>query len=300
MRIANGWKEYELLDAGDGEKLERWGTYILRRPDPQALWPKGNEALWNQADAHYKRSRDGGGSWDRRSTLPKQWVVSYDDLSFRVELMGFKHTGIFPEQACNWDWIREKIESASEPVRVLNLFGYTGGATVAALAAGGEVSHVDASKGMVGRAKENCALSRLSHAPVRFFADDAIKFVDRELRRGHQYEAILLDPPSFGRGPKGELWKLESHLFSLLEKISMLLSDRALFLLLNAYTTGLSPVVLENMVKMATHAVPAGVTESFELGLPLRREGIVLPCGLSVRWERSHASLPAKRALRSF
>lgn len=291
MLLAKDWKEYELIDAGGGEKLERWGTRVLRRPDPQAIWPRTNEELWKQADARYLRSREGGGHWEYARSAPSRWTVSYRELVFRIELMGFKHTGLFPEQAVNWDWIRERIHSASVPVRVLNLFAYTGGASVAAASAGAEVCHVDASKGMNERARENLRLSGLVSAPVRLIADDVIKFVEREVRRGHEYEAIILDPPSFGRGPKGEVWKVEDQLFSLLDRLTSVLSKRPLFVLVNFYTSGMSPSVIRNMLMLTIGKRFGGECSSTELGIPFGREGMVLPAGSSGRWERSSATI---------
>ncbi len=286
MRIATDWNDYELIDAGDGEKLERWGEFVLRRPDPQAIWPKGTERLWETPHARYRRSNDGGGIWERVLDMPKTWTVRYRSLVFRLELMGFKHTGLFPEQAVNWEWMTEKIQSATKPIRVLNLFAYTGGATVAAAAAGAEVCHVDASKGMMTRAKENLELSGLSDASVRFIPDDALKFVEREARRGRKYEAIIMDPPSFGRGPKGEIWKIEEQLFSLLEHLAAILSEHPLFVLVNSYTTGLSPQVIENMLMLTLGKKYGGSCSSFELGLATQRDNVLLPCGSSARWER--------------
>lgn len=313
MRIVTDWLDYELIDAGvasadrntvprlsdgsagnasrreayGGEKLERWGEFVLRRPDPQAIWPQGEDGRWNMPDARYRRNSDGGGAWDATETLPKMWTVSYKALRFRIELMGFKHTGLFPEQAVNWDWMIEKIRSASRPIRVLNLFAYTGGTTVATAFAGAEVCHVDASKGMTTRARENLELSGLAHAPVRFIPDDALKFVEREIRRGNRYDAIIMDPPSFGRGPKGEIWKVEEQLFSLLERSTDILSSQPLFVLVNSYTTGLSSQVIQNMLTLTVGKKCRGNCSSFELGLAAtHRENIVLPCGSSARWER--------------
>lgn len=290
MLLANDWKEYELIDAGEGEKLERWGALVLRRPDPQAIWPRTNEAAWKDADARYVRSREGGGHWEYARSVPSQWTVSYRELVFQIELMGFKHTGLFPEQAVNWDWIREKVRSVPAPVRVLNLFAYTGGASVAAASAGAEVCHVDASKGMNERARENLRLSGLAAAPVRLIADDVIKFVEREVRRGHSYEAIILDPPSFGRGPKGEVWKVEEQIFSLLHRLTSVLSNRPLFVLVNFYTSNLSPMVIRNMLALTFGRRFGGRCSSMELGLSFGREGMVLPAGSSGRWEESLAT----------
>ncbi len=287
MLLADDWKDYELIDTGGGEKLERWGKFILRRPDPQAIWPvidkKGN---WNRMDAHYHRSKSGGGSWEYLKKLPKSWIVTYGDLKFHIEPTGFKHTGLFPEQAVNWKWIIDKIKSSDKPVRVLNLFAYTGGATVAAAYAGAEVCHVDASKGMVTRAKENLNLSGLGDKPVRFITDDVIKFVQREKRRGKVYEGIIMDPPSYGRGPDGELWKLEDELYPLIEQCADILAPKPLFFLINSYTTGLSPVVIKNMLKVAVESRFGGSVTSDEIGLPASASELVLPCGSSGRWER--------------
>lgn len=286
MKVARDWKDYELLDAGDGEKLERWGAFVLRRPDPQALWPKGLDARWESPDARYRRSREGGGSWESSVHLPNRWTISYRELVFSVECMGFKHTGIFPEQAVNWDWMREKIRGASKPVRLLNLFAYTGAATVAALSAGAEVCHVDSSKGMVERAKENVRLSGLQAARVRYIVDDAMKFVEREKRRGHTYDAIVLDPPSFGRGPKGEIWKVEEQLFSLLQRSTEIVSKGPLFVLVNSYTAELSPIVIRNMLALTVGKKFQGNVSSSEIGLSATlRKDILLPCGSSGYWE---------------
>lgn len=294
MRVADAWKDYELIDAGGGEKLERWGNFLLRRPDPQAIWPKSEDAPWENPDARYRRSREGGGSWALARGMPSHWTVSYRGLTFGVELMGFKHTGLFPEQAVNWDWMIEKIQASSKPVRVLNLFAYTGGATVAALSAGADVCHVDASKGMTERAKANCALSGLAECPVRFITDDVMKFVDRENRRGHEYEGIILDPPSFGRGPKGEVWKIEDQLFPLLERIATLLSSRPLFVLVNSYTSGLSPNVIGTILSLTVGKKFGGTVSFFELGLRAKRDMVFLPCGVSGRWEgEPGARIPA-------
>src|SRR5574344_2800264 len=247
MFISNNWKDYELIDAGDGEKLERWGNVILCRPDPQAIWPKGDRSLWAKADAIYHRSASGGGEWEYRRDLPEKWTISYRDLTFKVSPTGFKHTGLFPEQAVNWDFMTEKIKNAGRPVKVLNLFAYTGGATVACASAGAEVTHVDSAKAMVERAGENVRLSGLTDAKVRYIIDDCLKFVRREIKRGRKYDAIIMDPPSFGRGPNGEMWKIEDNLFSLIRETKEVLSDNPLFYLLNSYTTGLQPTVMANM-----------------------------------------------------
>ena len=286
MYIADGWKDYEVIDTGDGEKLERWGKVILRRPDPQVIWPAENEQLWIKADAHYHRSNQGGGQWEMLSRIPDQWTIGYKELTFRVRPTGFKHTGLFPEQAANWDWMSGLIRDAHRPIRVLNLFAYTGGATMACLAAGAEVCHVDAAKGMVQWAKENQQLSGLTDKPARFIVDDALKFVLREQRRGKQYEGILMDPPSYGRGPDGQVWKLENEVFGLVEECAKLLSDDPLFFLINGYTTGLQPAVLRNLIEKTVVRRHGGRAMADELGLPVSQGNIVLPCGASGRWQR--------------
>lgn len=286
MLVAGGWKDYELLDTGGGEKLERWGKIILRRPDPQAIWPvTGNEKIWASADAHYHRSSSGGGSWEYKRRIPDKWTIGYDKLSFYVEPTGFKHTGLFPEQAVNWNWMMDKIKTRTGKVSVLNLFGYTGGATVACAYAGAEVCHVDASKGMVTRAKENLILSELHANPVRFITDDAIKFVGREKRREKYYDAVIMDPPSYGRGPNGEMWKIENELFGLINACMEILTPEPLFFLVNSYTTGLSPTVIKNMLAMSVGRKFGGVLDADEIGLPVTASGLVLPCGASGRWE---------------
>lgn len=286
MLVAKDWKDYELIDTGNGEKLERWGKYILRRPDPQVIWPAVNKpGLWNTANAHYHRSSSGGGSWEYKSKLPERWTISYGELSFYIELTGFKHTGLFPEQAVNWKWMIEKIKTRKEPVKVLNLFAYTGAATVAAAYAGAEVCHVDAAKGMVLRAKENIQLSGLGNRTVRFITDDVIKFVQREERRGRKYDAIIMDPPSYGRGPGGELWKIEDNLFDLVELCMKVMSDNPLFFLINSYTTGLSPTVLSNILSLTVKKRFGGKTYSDEIGIPASASGLILPCGAAGRWE---------------
>jgi len=287
MLLADDWKDYELIDTGNGEKLERWGKFILRRPDPQVIWPreKGDE-VWNRAHACYHRSKTGGGSWEYFGKLPEEWEISYGDLRFHVKPMGFKHTGLFPEQAVNWNWIIEKIRSRKGPVRVLNLFAYTGGASVAAAYAGAEeVCHVDAAKGMVTWAKENLKLSGLGDRRVRFIVDDVVKFVQREVRRGRQYDAVIMDPPSYGRGPNGELWKIEDELYGLIELCMKVLSPSPLFFLINSYTTGLAPSVLRNILTLSMMQRYGGTIEADEVGLPVSGSGLVLPCGASGRWE---------------
>jgi 23S rRNA (cytosine1962-C5)-methyltransferase len=286
MWIADGWKDYEVLDCSGGEKLERWGSYILIRPDPQVIWetPKKDKG-WKKPNAHYHRSQKGGGEWEFFD-LPKQWQVQYKDLTFYLQPFSFKHTGLFPEQATNWDWFRGKIKEAKRPVKVLNLFAYTGGASVAAAKAGASVTHVDASKGMVTWAKENAKASGLSEAPIRWIVDDCVKFVEREIRRGNRYDGIIMDPPSYGRGPKGEIWKIEEKIHPFIKLCAKLLSEEPLFFLINSYTTGLQPAVLSYMV--GTELVPRfkGSVGAKEIGLPVTASGLILPCGASARWER--------------
>ncbi len=284
MELATSWKDYHILDAGHGEKIERWGDVVLRRPDPQVLWPwTGPESIREQVQAHYHRSESGGGSWERLTTIPDGWTVGYGELTFRVEPTGFKHTGLFPEQAVNWDWMSGVIRTAARPISVLNLFAYTGGATVACAAAGASVCHVDASKGMVSWAKDNLARSGLTPAPVRFIVDDCLKFVQREARRGKTYDAILMDPPSYGRGPGGELWKLEDELFGLVRACMTVLSENPLFFLINSYTTGFSPQVPANLLRFLMG--PEGRISAGEVGLPIGEGEMVLPCGTYARWE---------------
>lgn len=288
MLLADDWKDYELIDTGGGEKLERWGKYILRRPDPQAIWPIVDKAgKWDKASAHYHRSESGGGKWEYKAQLPQRWTLTYGDLKFHVEPTGFKHTGLFPEQTVNWKWIIEKIRESKEKVKVLNLFAYTGGATVAAAYAGAEVCHVDASKGMVTRAKENLQLSGLGDRTVRFITDDVIKFVEREKRRGNCYQGIIMDPPSYGRGPGGELWKIEDELYKLVTLCMDILCPKPLFFLINSYTTGLAPTVLKNILALTVGRKFGGIATSDEIGIPSTLSGIVLPCGASGRWERT-------------
>jgi 23S rRNA (cytosine1962-C5)-methyltransferase len=286
MWLADDWKDYEVLDTGNGEKLERWGNVLLRRPDPQVIWPADTETgMWKQVHGHYHRSSSGGGHWDIYKKLPDKWTITYHSLTFNVKPMGFKHTGLFPEQAVNWKWIIDKIQSQSKTVRVLNLFAYTGGATVAAASAGAEVCHVDASKGMVTWAKENLAASNLADRPVRFIVDDVLKFVKREKRRGREYDAIIMDPPSYGRGPNGEVWKIEDELYGLIEVCMDVLSSKPVFFLINSYTTGLAPSVLTNILTLSMGRKYGGTVASDEIGLPVTKSGLVLPCGASGRWE---------------
>ena len=284
MWIADGWQDYELLDCGSGEKLERWGGQILVRPDPQAIWetPRENRG-WRSAQGRYHRSSSGGGHWEKEK-LPESWQVKYKDLTFQVKPMNFKHTGLFPEQAVNWDFAREKIERAGRPVRVLNLFAYTGGATVACAASGAQVCHCDAAKGMVSWAKENARVSGLENAPIRWIVDDCAKFVEREIRRGRTYDAIIMDPPSYGRGPGGEVWKLEDNLFPFVRLCTQVLSERPLFVIINSYTTGLAPSVLGYLLSLLVKEKFGGRVTWDELGLPVTETGLALPCGATGRW----------------
>ena len=280
MYTADNWKDYEVLDTAHGEKLERWGNVLLRRPDPQVIWKKeGNPALWKKADVFYHRSKSGGGSWEFSKKLPDRWQISYGKLKFFVRPTGFKHTGLFPEQAVNWDYIGKKISGETRKKNVLNLFAYTGGATLAAAAAGADVVHVDASKGMVSWAKENLELSGLRDRYVRFIVDDCEKFVAREIKRGHFYDGIIMDPPSYGRGPGGEMWKMEDKIYDLVKLCSNLLSDNPLFFIINSYTTGLAPTVIKNIISLAL----SGKAEAEEIGLPVTSSGIFLPCGATGR-----------------
>ena len=287
MRVADGWKDYELLDCSDGERLERWGDIILIRPDPQVIWktPK-KHPMWKNANARYLRSSTGGGHWEVLRKTPDSWRIKYKELSLNVKTMGFKHTGIFPEQAVNWDYTAELIKKAGRPVRVLNLFSYTGGATVACLKAGAQVFHVDASKGMVAWAKENAAASSVADRPVRWIVDDCIKFVQREIRRGNKYDIIIMDPPSYGRGPGGEVWKLEDEVYSFVELCTKVLSDDPLMVLINSYTTGLSPAVMQYILGALVVPKFGGEVTGSEIGLPVTRTGMVLPCGASAIWKK--------------
>ncbi len=285
MRTAN-WKDYELIDTSAGERLERWGNVILIRPDPQIIWdtPKNNP-MWREANARYLRSQTGGGNWQELKKVPSMWKINYGELTFQLKTMGFKHTGIFPEQAVNWDFAMKKIQASGRPVKVLNLFGYTGAATLACLKAGAEVCHVDASKGMVAWAKENAVASNLGDRPVRWLVDDCIKFVQREQRRGNTYDGIIMDPPSYGRGPNGEIWKLEEQLYPLVEMCVPILSENPLFFILNSYTTGLSPAVMEYLLNILIQKKFGGVVSSSEIGLPVTQSGLILPCGSTAIWE---------------
>jgi len=289
MWIADSWKDYRVLDCADGEKLEKWGKYKLLRPDPQVIWSTHKDKkIWSGLNAHYHRSSKGGGEWEFFD-LPEQWDIRYRDLTFNLKPFSFKHTGLFPEQAVNWDWMRGLIRSVreKEPSRklnILNLFAYTGGATVACAKEGASVTHVDASKGMVGWAKENASISGLAEAPIRYIVDDCKKFVEREIRRGNKYDGIIMDPPSYGRGPKGEIWKLEESLYPFVELSSQLLSDNAVFMLINSYTTGLQPAVLAYLLGSIVVPGHKGTVEAEEIGLPVEASGLTLPCGASGRW----------------
>ena len=283
MWIADKWKDYSIIDTSSGEKLETWGRYSLIRPDPQVIWHTAKrDPLWKRADASYSRSSSGGGAWSENK-LPESWTVDYGDLKFLIKPMGFKHTGLFPEQATNWDWMRSLIEKAGRPISVLNLFAYTGGATVACARAGASVCHVDASRGMVAQAKENARLSGLADAPIRYIVDDCKKFIEREIRRGRKYDAIIMDPPSYGRGPTGEVWKIEESIDSFVELTAGVLSDEPLFFLLNSYTTGLSASAMKYITDTRLLTRYTGKSTADELGLPVKASGLALPCGSSVR-----------------
>lgn len=284
MWICNDWKDYEIIDVSCGEKLERWGDYLLIRPDPQAIWhTKKEHDGWYHPNAHYHRSKKGGGSWEFID-LPKQWQISYKNLNFELKPFSFKHTGLFPEQAVNWDYMTDKIIKVGRPVKVLNLFAYTGGATVACAKAGAHVTHVDASKGMVTWAKENAAASGLKDATIRYLVDDCMKFVEREIRRGNHYDAILMDPPSYGRGPGGEVWKIEEKIHDLVKLCAKLLSDNPVFFIINSYTTGLQPAVLSYIINTEITAYFGGKVRADEIGLPVTSNGLTFPCGCSARW----------------
>ena len=284
MWIADGWKDYEVIDTSSGEKLERWGDYILVRPDPQVIWNTEKKHYgWKKFNGHYHRSNKGGGEWEFKN-LPEEWSISYKELTFNLKPFSFKHTGLFPEQAANWDWFSSLIKEADRPIKVLNLFAYTGGATVSAAKAGASVTHVDAAKGMVAWAKENAASSGLADAPIRYLVDDCVKFVEREIRRGNKYDGIIMDPPSYGRGPKGEIWKIEESVFPFIQLTSQLLSDNPLFFLINSYTTGLQPAVLSYMLHTVLDPIHKGTVEANEIGLPVKSNSLILPCGASGRW----------------
>ena len=283
QRISNEWQDYECIDAGNGEKLERWGNIILRRPDPQAIW-NIDKSKWKY-DAYYHRSNKGGGYWEYKNRFPEEWTITYKNLTFKVSPTGFKHTGIFPEQAVNWNFMINKIKNSKRDIKVLNLFAYTGGASVACLSAGAYVTHVDSSRGMVDWCKENVNSSGYQGDHVRYIVDDVVKFVEREIRRGKHYDAIIMDPPSYGRGANGEVWDIEKNLFHLVSLCTELLSDNPLFFLINSYTTGLSPMVLENILKLTVQKHTEGIISSGEVGLPITKQSLVLPCGIFGRWE---------------
>ena len=287
MNIANNWNDYKILDMADGQKLERWGDVILSRPDPQIIWKdKLYPDKWKNINATYHRSKTGGGSWEYNKKMPQQWQIKYKELTFNIKPMGFKHTGLFPEQAVNWDWMMEKIRNSKKEIKVLNLFAYTGGATVACAAAGAAVCHVDSSKGMVTWAKENIVSSGLAERPVRYIIDDVVKFVNREIRRGNRYDAIIMDPPSYGRGANGEVWQFENNIYDLVELCTKVLSDEPLFFLINSYTTGISSKVLENILNLTVNKEHSGKVTSGEIGLPMENSKLVLPCGIYGRWEK--------------
>lgn len=284
MNLASDWNDYQILDMANGEKLEKWNNITLVRPDPQIIWKqKTYPEKWKKADAKYSRSNTGGGAWNYNKKLPSAWQVKYKNLVFNIKPMGFKHTGLFPEQAVNWDWMINKIKSANKEIKVLNLFAYTGGATVACLSAGASVCHVDSSKGMVSWAKENVTSSGLQDRKVRYIVDDVVKFVNREIRRGNKYDAIIMDPPSYGRGTNGEVWKFEDNIYDLVELCSKVLTDKPLFFLINSYTTGISSMVLENILKLNIYA--KGKFSNGEIGIPMQNSNLVLPCGIYGRWE---------------
>ncbi|MBR3117115.1 MAG: class I SAM-dependent methyltransferase [Bacilli bacterium] len=286
MNITN-FDEYKILDMADGEKVESWNGIVLRRPDPQIIWSeKNNPEIWNKVDATYHRSNTGGGAWEKNKKIPDSWQVHYKDLTFNIKLMGFKHTGLFPEQASNWDYMIDKIKKSNRKISVLNLFAYTGGATVACAYAGADVVHVDSSRGMVDWAKENIKSSNLEDKYVRFIVDDCIKFVQREIRRGHKYDAIIMDPPSFGRGANKEVWRVEDNLYELVELCTEVLSDDPLFFLINSYTTGISSTVLKNILELTINNKYKGIVTNGEIGLPMENSNIVLPCGIYGRWEK--------------
>ena len=286
MNIANNWNDYKILDMADGQKLERWGDVILARPDPQIIWKeKTYPKKWKNINATYHRSKTGGGAWEYKKKMPNQWQIKYKELTFNIKPMGFKHTGLFPEQAVNWDWMMNKIRKANRDIKVLNLFAYTGGATVACAAAGASVCHVDSSKGMVTWAKENITSSGLAERPVRYIVDDVVKFVNREIRRGNKYDAIIMDPPSYGRGANGEVWQFENNIYDLVDLCTRVLSDKPLFFLINSYTTGISSKVLENILNLTVSKNYKGKVSSGEVGLPMENSNLVLPCGIFGRWE---------------
>ena len=290
MNVANNWKDYKILDMANGQKLEKWGNIILSRPDPQIIWKeKTFPEKWKNVNATYHRSKTGGGSWEYNKKVPEQWQIKYKELTFNIKPMGFKHTGLFPEQAVNWDWMIQKIKNSKREIKVLNLFAYTGGATVACSYAGASVCHVDSSKGMVSWAKENVTSSGLSERPVRYIVDDVVKFVNREIRRGNKYDAIIMDPPSYGRGANGEVWQFENNIYDLVELCTKVLSEQPLFFLINSYTTGISSKVLENILYLTVSKKYKGNVSSGEVGLPMENSKLVLPCGIYGRWESQNA-----------
>ena len=287
MNLANNWKDYEILDMADGQKLERWGNVILSRPDPQIVWKqKSFPGKWKQVNATYHRSKTGGGAWEYKKQMPKEWQIKYKDLVFNIKPMGFKHTGLFPEQAVNWDWMINKIKGEKREIKVLNLFAYTGGATVACLSAGASCTHVDSSKGMVAWAKENVISSGLQEKHVRYIVDDVVKFVNREIRRGNKYDAIIMDPPSYGRGANGEVWQFENNIYDLVELCTKVLSDNPLFVLINSYTTGISSTVLANILNITVSKEYKGQVDAGEIGLPMTDSKLILPCGIYGRWTK--------------
>ena len=287
MLLAENWEDYEIIDASNGQKLERWKDIYLLRPDPQIVWDNGDllEKYHSLIDAVYYRSNKGGGHWENLKSIPGSWNVSYKNLVFNIKQMGFKHTGLFPEQAVNWDFMINKIKKANRPIKVLNLFAYTGGASVACLSAGASVTHVDSSRGMVDWCKENVKSSGMEDYPVRYLIDDVVKFVQREIRRGNKYDAIIMDPPSYGRGANGEVWDIEKNLNYLVEICTEILSDEPLFFLINSYTTGLSSTVLSNMLRMTVNKKYEGKVTCGEVGIPIKENSLVLPCGIYGRWE---------------
>ncbi len=286
MLVANNWNDYKILDMANGQKLERWGNVILSRPDPQIIWKdKSFPDKWKLVNATYNRSKSGGGSWEYNKQIPKNWQIKYKNLTFNIKPMGFKHTGIFPEQAVNWDWMMEKIAKSKREIKVLNLFAYTGGATVACLSMGASVCHVDSSKGMVSWAKENVVSSGLEDKKIRYIVDDVNKFVSREIRRNNKYDAIIMDPPSYGRGANGEVWQFENNIYDLVQLCTKVLSDNPLFFLINSYTTGISSTVLENILNLTVAKNHIGKITSGEIGLPMENSKLILPCGIYARWE---------------
>ena len=288
LKKSDNWKDYECIDAGNGEKLERWGNIILRRPDPQVIWTNEYDLKWEKVSGHYFRSEKGGGYWEFKNKLPDFWTISYGQLTFKISPTNFKHTGLFPEQAVNWDYMMNKIQKTNRKIKVLNLFAYTGAATMACSLAGADVVHVDAAKGMIEWAKENMQLSNLENNNIRFIVDDCLKFVEREYRRGNKYDAIIMDPPSYGRGPNGEVWKFEDNIYKLIDATIKILSDEPIFFLVNSYTTGISNMVLNNILKTTILSIyPTGRVETGEIGLPITKKDLFLPCGIYGKWDSS-------------